>query len=159
MMTAAAKTTNWCGDVSEVPVSLDNLADDTACSAQRTDSWTSDCKNGWFCALRMTRKSSRAVVRDLIDPCSLRSMMPHSSARRSSSADDARGADSVWRRVLGMDAKLRQYREGAAFVRAVVNDGGMAAMNRVWADPGNVPTLGEIREPSLWLDRMRGAAA
>lgn len=79
-------------------------------------------------------------------------------ARRSSAAD-ARGADSVWRRVLGMDAKLRQYREGAAFVRAVVNDGGMAAMNRVWADPGNVPTLGEIREPSLWLDRMRGAAA
>jgi len=78
---------------------------------------------------------------------------------RRSSAADARGADSVWRRVLGMDAKLRQYREGAAFVRAVVNDGGMAAMNRVWADPGNVPTLGEIREPSLWLDRMRGAAA
>lgn len=78
---------------------------------------------------------------------------------RRSSAADARGADSVWRRVLGMDAKLRQYREGAAFVRAVVNDGGMAAMNRVWAEPGNVPTLGEIREPSLWLDRMRGAAA
>ena len=42
---------------------------------------------------------------------------------RRSSAADARGADSVWRQVLGMDAKLRQYREGAAFVRAVVNDG------------------------------------
>mmetsp|Transcript_796 Transcript_796/g.2874 ORF Transcript_796/g.2874 Transcript_796/m.2874 type:complete len:294 (+) Transcript_796:3666-4547(+) len=40
----------------------------------------------------MTRKSSNPVLRDLMDPCSFRSMMPHSSARRSSSADDARAS-------------------------------------------------------------------
>ncbi len=78
--------------------------------------------------------------------------------RRSSQAS-VRGADSLWRKVLGMDAKMAQYREGAAFVRALMDDGGMATVNRVWEHPSNLPSAQEVRDPSLWLARMRGIAA
>ena len=78
--------------------------------------------------------------------------------RRASQAA-VRGADSLWRKALGMDAKMAQYREGAAFVRALMDQGGMAMVNRVWEAPENLPNIEEVREPSLWLARMRGIAA
>lgn len=79
--------------------------------------------------------------------------------RRRSSEAAVRGADSIWRKALGMDAKMRQYREGAGFVRALMADGGMAMVNRVWEKPENLPSATEVREPSLWLARVRGIAA
>ncbi|MDA2987495.1 MAG: zinc-dependent metalloprotease [Actinomycetota bacterium] len=78
--------------------------------------------------------------------------------RRASQAA-VRGADSLWRKALGMDAKMAQYREGAAFVRALMDQGGMAMVNQVWQAPENLPNIEEVREPSLWLARMRGIAA
>ena len=78
--------------------------------------------------------------------------------RRASQAA-VRGADSLWRKALGMDAKMAQYREGAAFVRALMDQGGMAMVNRLWEAPENLPNIEEVREPSLWLARMRGIAA
>lgn len=78
---------------------------------------------------------------------------------RRSGAAAVRGADSLWRKVLGMDAKMAQYREGAAFVRALMADGGMAMVNRVWERPENLPSANEVRDPSLWLERVRGRAA
>lgn len=64
--------------------------------------------------------------------------------------------DSIIRKVLGMDAKMRQYSEGAAFVRAVVDEVGMAGFNQVWDTSANLPTLPEIAEPSLWVKRVHG---
>lgn len=78
--------------------------------------------------------------------------------RRASQAA-VRGADSLWRKALGMDTKMAQYREGAAFVRALMDEGGMSMVNRVWEAPGNLPSIDEVRDPSLWLTRMRGIAA
>ena len=78
--------------------------------------------------------------------------------RRASQAS-VRGADSLWRKALGMDAKMAQYREGALFVRALMDDGGMATVNRVWDNPGNLPSIEEVRDPSAWLTRIRGIAA
>lgn len=79
-------------------------------------------------------------------------------ARRSSKVP-AVSSDAMWRRVLGMDAKMKQYREGAVFVRALMADGGMALVNRVWESPEHLPSIEEVRVPALWLDRMRGIAA
>lgn len=62
--------------------------------------------------------------------------------------------DSIIRKVLGMDAKMRQYSEGAAFVRAVVDQVGMAGFNQVWDNSANLPTLPEIAEPRLWVKRV-----
>ncbi|HVU60299.1 MAG TPA: zinc-dependent metalloprotease [Mycobacteriales bacterium] len=59
----------------------------------------------------------------------------------------------VLRRVMGLEMKLKQYAEGAAFVRAVLDQAGVAGLNVVWSAPDLLPTGAEIREPKLWLDR------
>ena len=42
--------------------------------------------------------------------------------------------DKLLRRALGLDAKMAQYRDGARFVRGVVDKVGMADFNVVWQD-------------------------
>jgi coenzyme F420 biosynthesis associated uncharacterized protein len=64
--------------------------------------------------------------------------------------------DSIARRALGMDVKLRQYSEGAAFVRTIVDERGMSGFNQVWTSPATLPSRDEIRDPQLWLQRMKG---
>lgn len=61
--------------------------------------------------------------------------------------------DSLARTALGMDAKLRQYSDGAAFVRHIVDQVGMGGFNRVWASPAHLPTRAEIHDPQAWLHR------
>ncbi|MDO8152220.1 zinc-dependent metalloprotease [Isoptericola sp. b408] len=70
---------------------------------------------------------------------------------------DGEGAprvDVVLRRVLGMDAKIAQYRDGAAFVRAVEEKVGRDGLNAVWAEPGNLPSAREISDPRAWVRRV-----
>lgn len=58
------------------------------------------------------------------------------------------------RNLLGLDAKMRQYSDGAKFVRAVVDVAGMDGFNRVWESADHLPTEPEIHDAKLWLDRM-----
>lgn len=62
--------------------------------------------------------------------------------------------DAVARRALGMDVKLRQYSEGAAFVRHAVDALGMTGFNRVWESPETLPTREEILDPAGWVARV-----
>ena len=62
--------------------------------------------------------------------------------------------DRVLRRLLGLDAKMAQYRDGAAFVRHVVGKVGMAEFNAVWDRPENLPSKAEITDPSAWVSRV-----
>jgi len=64
--------------------------------------------------------------------------------------------DRVLRRLLGLDAKMAQYRDGAAFVRAVVDAVGMDGFNAVWAGPENLPSKAEIGDPAAWVRRVHG---
>jgi len=64
--------------------------------------------------------------------------------------------DRVLRRLLGLEAKMAQYRDGAAFVRHVVDRAGMEQFNAVWAAPENLPSKTEIAEPDQWMDRVLG---
>jgi coenzyme F420 biosynthesis associated uncharacterized protein len=69
----------------------------------------------------------------------------------------AKGAsrlDMALRRLLGLDAKLRQYRDGERFVRAVVDQVGMDGFNRVWTSPNTLPTKSEIAKPADWVARV-----
>ncbi|MCS0639024.1 zinc-dependent metalloprotease [Streptomyces sp. LP05-1] len=73
----------------------------------------------------------------------------------------ARGAsrlDLALRRLLGLDAKLRQYRDGERFVRAVVEEVGMDGFNRVWTSPNTLPTKAEIAKPADWVARVHRRA-
>ncbi|MEV6796058.1 zinc-dependent metalloprotease [Streptomyces sp. NPDC051320] len=69
----------------------------------------------------------------------------------------ARGAgrlDQALRKLLGLDAKLRQYRDGERFVRTVVDEVGMDGFNRVWTSPNTLPTKAEIAAPTDWIARV-----
>jgi coenzyme F420 biosynthesis associated uncharacterized protein len=73
----------------------------------------------------------------------------------------ARGAgrlDQALRKLLGLDAKLRQYRDGERFVRAVVDEAGMDGFNRVWTSPNTLPTKAEIAKPADWIARVHRKA-
>jgi len=63
--------------------------------------------------------------------------------------------DRLIRKLLGLDLKMRQYAEGAAFVRQVVDAVGMAGFNAVWTSPETLPTAAEIKNPRAWVDRVR----
>lgn len=62
--------------------------------------------------------------------------------------------DQVVRRALGMDAKLRQYSDGASFVRHVVARAGMSGLNVVWESPSTLPSRAEIHDPDQWMARV-----
>jgi coenzyme F420 biosynthesis associated uncharacterized protein len=64
--------------------------------------------------------------------------------------------DRVARRLLGLDAKMAQYRHGAHFVRTVVKRAGMDGFNKVWVEPANLPSKAEIDDPHAWLRRVHG---
>lgn len=64
--------------------------------------------------------------------------------------------DRLLRRLLGLDAKMRQYRDGAEFVREVNGKVGLSGFNAVWAEPANLPTKSEILDPSSWVARVHG---
>jgi coenzyme F420 biosynthesis associated uncharacterized protein len=73
----------------------------------------------------------------------------------------ARGAsrlDQALRKLLGLDAKLRQYRDGERFVRSVVEEVGMDGFNRVWTSPNTLPTKAEIAKPADWVARVHRKA-
>jgi coenzyme F420 biosynthesis associated uncharacterized protein len=64
------------------------------------------------------------------------------------------GPEGLLRRVLGLDAKMRQYRDGERFVRRVVDEAGIDGFNRVWTSPNTLPTQAEIADPAAWIRRV-----
>ena len=64
--------------------------------------------------------------------------------------------DRLARRLLGLDAKMAQYRNGAHFVRTVIGQVGMEGFNKVWVEPANLPTKDEIGDPAAWVRRVHG---
>jgi coenzyme F420 biosynthesis associated uncharacterized protein len=62
--------------------------------------------------------------------------------------------DRVLRTLLGVDAKVRQYEEGAAFTEYVVERVGMDGFNAIWTSAETLPTRAEITEPMTWLRRV-----
>ena len=64
--------------------------------------------------------------------------------------------DRLLRRLLGLEAKMAQYRDGAAFVRGAVDKVGMEGFNAVWAEPANLPSKAEILDPGAWVARVHG---
>jgi len=68
-----------------------------------------------------------------------------------------RGAiDQLLRRLLGLDAKARQYADGARFVRGVTERVGMDGFNAVWSSPETLPLPAEIADPGAWVRRVHG---
>ncbi len=64
--------------------------------------------------------------------------------------------DRLLRRLLGLDQKMAQYRDGAVFVRKAVDAVGMDGFNAVFAEPANLPSKEEIHDPQAWVRRVHG---
>lgn len=64
--------------------------------------------------------------------------------------------DRLLRSLLGVDAKIRQYAQGAAFTRRVVERIGMERFNAVWTSPNTLPSRAEIADPDTWIRRVHG---
>jgi coenzyme F420 biosynthesis associated uncharacterized protein len=95
------------------------------------------------------------VVMDGVGP----SVIPSVAAIRASFNARRKGIgtlDRLLRRLLGLDAKMAQYRDGAAFVRAVVDRAGMEEFNTVWATPEHLPSKAEVTDPDAWMRRVLG---
>jgi coenzyme F420 biosynthesis associated uncharacterized protein len=80
-------------------------------------------------------------------------------ARFAARRHSAGRVEQAVRRLLGIDLKLKQYAEGARFVRSVVEEAGMAGFNQVWTSPQTLPTKAEIADPAAWVNRVIQAGA
>jgi coenzyme F420 biosynthesis associated uncharacterized protein len=61
---------------------------------------------------------------------------------------------AMFMRLVGLEMKMRQYDAGAAFINGVERHAGFSALDRAWAGPEKLPTLDEIENPVLWLERV-----
>jgi coenzyme F420 biosynthesis associated uncharacterized protein len=66
----------------------------------------------------------------------------------------ANPAIRLLQKLIGLEAKLKQYEQGERFIEAVEEVGGEKQLDRAWEDPANLPTMSEIRDPQSWLDRV-----
>ena len=82
----------------------------------------------------------------------------HFSAVLRQRRTQAHGLSKILQQLIGIEAKLRQYAEGERFITAVESVGGPALLNNAWRGPEWLPSLDEIRDPHLWIDRV-GAPA
>jgi uncharacterized protein (DUF2342 family) len=61
---------------------------------------------------------------------------------------------ALFRRLLGISRKRRQYERGKAFFEAVVDATDVRTAGLVWEAPANLPTDAEFDQPERWLARM-----
>ncbi|CCH78387.1 conserved hypothetical protein [Nostocoides japonicum T1-X7] len=95
------------------------------------------------------------VVMDEVGPAvipSVATIRSRFNARRKGSG----APDRLLRRLLGLEAKMRQYRDGAVFVRGVVDAVGWDGFNAVWTSPETLPRATEITAPAAWVARVHG---
>jgi coenzyme F420 biosynthesis associated uncharacterized protein len=69
--------------------------------------------------------------------------------------DSAGGVAKLIQQLIGMEAKMRQYREGERFVEAI-EAAGPGLLELVWEGPQYLPDLDEVRDPPRWIDRVGG---
>ena len=75
---------------------------------------------------------------------------------RRRSGEGAPRSDVILRRLMGMESKLSQYRDGAKFVREVEEKVGRDGFNAIWAGADMLPTAVEIADPAAWVKRVHG---
>jgi coenzyme F420 biosynthesis associated uncharacterized protein len=73
------------------------------------------------------------------------------------------GPAKLVQKLVGLDAKLKQYEQGERFIEAIEAEGGPEYLSRAWEGPECLPSLEEIRDPPAWMRRIGapvlGAAA
>ena len=67
----------------------------------------------------------------------------------------ATGVTRIFQKLIGIEAKLAQYEEGEEFICTIEESEGIDFLNIVWENPNNLPKLEEIKNPNLWITRIK----
>lgn len=67
------------------------------------------------------------------------------------------GAAKLVQQLIGLEAKIKQYAQGEAFIEAVEGVGGTELLEQAWVGPEWLPSLDEIRAPERWIERALAA--
>ncbi|GAA1453292.1 zinc-dependent metalloprotease [Nesterenkonia lacusekhoensis] len=62
--------------------------------------------------------------------------------------------ENLIRKLLQLDVKAAQYRDGQKFVGQIVEAVGMEQFNRIWEGPEHLPTEEELHRPEAWIQRV-----
>jgi coenzyme F420 biosynthesis associated uncharacterized protein len=63
-------------------------------------------------------------------------------------------AEQLFARITGLDIKMEQYRLGQRFIDTIAEQRGHDVAKRVWDGPESLPTMDEVKNPALWLERV-----
>jgi len=69
------------------------------------------------------------------------------------------GITGLINRLLGLDAKLAQYSDGAEFCRRVIDAVGVEGLNSAFSSASRLPSLPELLHPEQWLARVHPRAS
>lgn len=67
---------------------------------------------------------------------------------------DRTGWPALVSKLLGLDLKRAQYRDGAAFCNEVLRRADVETLNIAFSSADQLPTLAEIHDPQQWLHRV-----
>jgi len=80
---------------------------------------------------------------------------PHFASVLRSRRNSAKGITKLMMKLLGIEAKINQYAAGERFIEHVEKAGGQDLLNQAWSDAGHLPSMDEIRDPQIWVDRVQ----
>ena len=64
------------------------------------------------------------------------------------------GIGAQFRKLIGIEMKMRQYEIGEQFITHLEETVGIHALDAAWRGPDCLPTLAELEAPERWLDRV-----
>jgi coenzyme F420 biosynthesis associated uncharacterized protein len=64
------------------------------------------------------------------------------------------GMGGMFRKLVGIEMKMRQYEIGEEFITHLEETVGIAALNAAWRGPDCLPTMAELEAPETWLERV-----
>jgi putative hydrolase len=104
-------------------------------------------------ALVAVREGYASLVSDNVGPSVVKDMSKISEGMRRRRNSPSQG-QTLLLSVLGVSVDRALEQSGRTFCNAIVELHGIAALNRVWEAPDNLPTVPEIKDPFAWAERI-----
>jgi coenzyme F420 biosynthesis associated uncharacterized protein len=64
------------------------------------------------------------------------------------------GVAAAFRKLVGIEMKMRQYEVGEQFITHLEETVGIHALDAAWRGPDCLPTMAELEAPERWLERV-----